>query len=270
MNTAAPLTVAISPCPNDTFIFGAWVLGLVPGPEPNARFFWADVQELNIAASQGRYDVVKMSAAAALNLEDTYEILPCGGAFGSGVGPKLAVRPDSPERLLTVAVPGLDTTAYAVLRCALGHGFAPLPMPFDRVAQAVQSGQADAGLLIHETALVPQRYGLTVRLDLGAWWAEHCAGAPLPLGVIAMRRTLPDALRQKVCDTIRSSLTQARDQRASVWPLICALAQELDNATLEAHIAAYVDALSMDMGQTGQTALSALRTMVRAQSPGCR
>lgn len=267
----APLSVAVSPCPNDTFIFAAWVLGLSPGPGPEPRadacFHWADVQQLNQSAAAGRFDVVKLSAAAALALEDRYEILPCGGAYGTGAGPKLVARPDGPEAPRTVAVPGLDTTAFAVLRAALGPGFTALPMRFDHIAPAVARGGADAGLLIHETALVPERYGLTLRLDLGAWWAGHGGGTPLPLGVIAARRDLPEARRRGVAEAIRASLTLARERREAVWPLVRALARELDDATLEAHIAAYVDDLSLDMGATGRAALDALRALVRANGP---
>jgi 1,4-dihydroxy-6-naphthoate synthase len=260
-DAARPLSVAVSPCPNDTFIFAAWVLGLAPGPQ--ARFHWADVQRLNQDAAAGRFDVVKLSAAAALALEERYAILPCGGAFGTATGPKLVARPDSPQAPATVAVPGLDTTAFAVLRAALGPGFTPLPMRFDRIAAAVARGRADAGLLIHETALVPERHGLTLRLDLGAWWAGHTQGAPLPLGVIAVRRDLPPAARQGAAEAIRASLALARARREAVWPLVRALARELDDPTLEAHIAAYVDDRSLDMGPTGRAALETLRALVR-------
>ncbi|MBU1003856.1 MAG: 1,4-dihydroxy-6-naphthoate synthase [Proteobacteria bacterium] len=260
----APLTVAISPCPNDTFIFGAWVQGLIPDclGRP-VRFVWADVEELNNAAEQGRFDVLKLSAAAALDLEDSYEILSAGAAFGVGAGPKLLVRPDSPRQLRTIAVPGLKTTAFAVLRAALGHDFSPVPMLFSDIVDAVSQGQTDAGLVIHETALVHDRYGLELRLDLGAWWAEHGAGTPMPLGVIAARRSLPEDLRRAVTQTIRASLEHAHRHRASIWPLIHSLAQELDNDTLCAHIEAYVTEMSLKMGPRGVLALDRLRAITQ-------
>lgn len=260
----APLTVAISPCPNDTFIFAAWVQGLIPDHLGlPVRFTWADVEELNNAAAQGRFDVLKLSAAAALALEDQYEILPSGAAFGAGAGPKLLARPDSPKRLKTIAVPGLKTTAFAVLRAALGHDFTPVPMLFSDIVDAVSQGRADAGLVIHETALVHDRYGLELRLDLGAWWAENGAGTPMPLGVIAARRSLPEALRQGVARTIRASLKHARRDRASIWPLVRSLAQELDDTTLCAHIEAYVTGMSLEMGPEGALALDRLKGLTQ-------
>lgn len=258
------LSVAISPCPNDTFIFAAWVLGLVPGVAGRpARFGWADVEELNDAAENGRYDVVKLSAAAALHLEGDYEILASGAAFGAGAGPKLVALPDAPEHPATVAVPGLRTTALAVLRGALPKPFTPVPMLFSDVAAAVAQGRADAGLLIHETALVPERHGLELRLDLGRWWNDHAGGTPLPLGVIAAKRSLPEAVRRGAETAIRASLEHARTRSSDIRPLVRALAQELDDATLDAHIAAYVNDMSLDMGKRGHEALALLARMSR-------
>jgi len=262
-----PLTVAISPCPNDTFIFGAWVLGLVPEvPGFPARFMWADVEELNRLAGEGAYSVLKVSAAHALSLEPRYRILSSGAAFGEGDGPKLVVRKDFSQEIKTIAVPGPHTTAYALLRAAKGPDFTALPMVYDQVAQAVASGLADAGLLIHETALVPERYGLLVRLDLGQWWAGKTGGVPLPLGVIVAGREFSPETSARIDRTIRDSLTFARQNREAVWPLARALARELDDETLEAHIRAYVNDMSLDMGEAGREALSRLEEM-RGRTP---
>lgn len=264
-----PLTVAVSPCPNDTIIFAAWALGLVPEiAGVSVRFLWEDVQTLNDWAAGRdpagvRPDVIKLSAAAALALPD-HVILDAGAAFGLGCGPKLVARPDSGwERFVepVVAVPGLATTAAALTRLALGRAgrpYRPLPLPYDRVKDAVLSGQADAGVLIHETALVWERHGLALVLDLGKWWDEHTEGLPLPLGVIAARREIGETLIAAVDAQIRESLAAAQADRAKVWPLVRALAQELDDATLEAHIQAYVSPLSRSMGDAGRRALAAL------------
>ncbi|NJB68214.1 1,4-dihydroxy-6-naphthoate synthase [Desulfobaculum xiamenense] len=267
MNT--PLSVAISPCPNDTFIFAAWILGLVPERLSRpVRFFWADVEELNQSAAAGRHDVIKLSAAAALALSDDYEILPSGAAFGHGAGPKLVTRPDAPATLRTIAVPGLHTTAYTVLRAALPQGFTPVPMLFSDIVDAVREGRVDAGLVIHETALVYARHGLELRMDLGAWWNAQGVSAPIPLGVIAARRDLPPEDRDAVVATIRASLAHARAARADIWPLVRTLAQELDDETLERHIAAYVNDLSDDMGEAGRAALDLLSRLASGASIG--
>ncbi|GAB1409062.1 1,4-dihydroxy-6-naphthoate synthase [Desulfovibrionales bacterium] len=254
------LSVAISPCPNDTFIFGSWILGHVPGPQnQDSRFFWHDVQELNQGALHGAWDIVKVSAATAVRLTDKYCILSCGGAFGLEHGPKLVIRADFDAQPRTIAVPGLDTTAMCVLRAALGPGFTPVPMIFHAIVQAVLSGEVDAGLLIHETALVYDQYGLKLHTDLGQWWHTATNNLPLPLGCIVLRNSL-QTLRPAVEATIRASILRARTHPHDTSPLVAALARELDEATLRRHIAAYVNDFSLDMGALGQAALSTLQT----------
>ncbi|MBC7354731.1 MAG: 1,4-dihydroxy-6-naphthoate synthase [Desulfomicrobiaceae bacterium] len=249
------MNVAISPCPNDTWIFGSWILGRVPGPA--ARFFWHDVQELNERAAQGCFDVIKVSAAAALGLAE-YHILSCGGAFGLEHGPKLVTRTPPPKHLQRIAVPGLATTAYRLLRAALGPEFEAVPTIFHAIPEMVQTGAVDAGLVIHETALIYARLGLTLALDLGQWWREVSHGLPIPLGVIAMDRKHPPEARAAVEDAIRKSLTFARSHPEAVMPLVRSLAQELDAPTLANHIAAYANDLSLDMGEAGRAALTLL------------
>ena len=257
-----PLSVAISPCPNDSFIFGAWVLGLTASPAGHdCRFFWHDVQELNQGALTGAWDVVKVSAATALRLGDAYTILPCGGAFGLEHGPKLVTRRDFSGTLRRVAVPGLDTTATLVLRAALGGNFVPVPMIFHAIVEAVRSGDVDAGLLIHETALIHDRYDLALRLDLGHWWREHTGALPFPLGCIVARTELGADVHACITESIRASILHARARQDSVMPFIASLARELDAATLEQHIAAYVNEFSMDMGSDGLAAFNTLQTL---------
>jgi 1,4-dihydroxy-6-naphthoate synthase len=255
------LTVAVSPCPNDTFIFGAWVLGLTPPPAGlDSRFFWHDVQELNQGAFAGSWDVIKVSAATALRLQDRFAVLPCGGAFGLEHGPKLVTRRDFRGEPRRIAVPGLDTTAMCVLNAALQGRFTPVPMIFHSIVDAVLGGEVDAGLLIHETALVHDRYDLTLHTDLGDWWRRHTDGLPLPLGCIVARNELGKEVHEAVSDCIRASILHARSDGPSVMPFIASLARELDEVTLAQHIAAYVNDFSLDMGPDGQAALNMLQT----------
>lgn len=267
------LTVAVSPCPNDTTIFGAWMLGLAPDA-PAADFVFLDVENLNEAARDGRFDVIKVSAAVGLAVTDTCRILPSGAAFGLGIGPKLAVpeglsasrRPD------TVVVPGLLTTAARLLRAALadpavaavpgmpGPDAAFVPARYDQVAATARDRGA-AALLIHETALAPERHGLRRILDLGRWWDDTTGGLPVPLGVIVGRKRLGDGTLRAVARTIAASLETALADPAAVAPLVSALAIEKDGGIVTAHIQAYVNDLSRDMGASGQKALETLAAM---------
>ncbi|WP_244147277.1 1,4-dihydroxy-6-naphthoate synthase [Desulfonatronovibrio hydrogenovorans] len=254
------LRAAISPCPNDTFIFGAWILGLVGDiPGVRTRFGWEDVQTLNEMAGQDQADLIKVSAVTALGLEHRYALLRAGGAFGLEHGPKLVVLRGAGSKPARVAVPGLQTTAYALLRAAVDHDFQTVPMPFDRIPGAVSRQEVDAGLLIHETALVHKALGFEVLLDLGDWWREKTSGLPLPLGMIVIRKDLGREMKTEAEEIIRRSISAAGEKRTVVDPLIRQLARELDPLVIEQHIRAYVNRFSLDTGQEGGLALARLR-----------
>lgn len=253
------LSVAISPCPNDSFIFGSWILGHTPLSAYDCRFFWHDVQELNTKALAQTWSVTKVSAATAIRLQASHQILSCGGAFGLEHGPKLVVRQGYTGAIQTIAVPGLDTTALLILKAALEHDFTPIPMVFHAIVQAVQSGAVDAGLLIHETALIYDRYGLDLCLDLGHWWQEYTGHLPLPLGAIVMPKASGPALIAQVQETICASIHQAREKPEIIMPLVAGLAQELDAIILEQHIKAYVNDFSLEMGSSGLRAFTVLQ-----------
>ncbi|GAB6059271.1 1,4-dihydroxy-6-naphthoate synthase [Desulfonatronum parangueonense] len=258
-----PLTVGISPCPNDTFIFGSWILGrceFVTGRD--ASFIWDDVQQLNESAARGKYDLIKVSAAQALLLRDQYAILRSGGAFGLEHGPKLvASAPTVPK---TIAVPGLQTTAAALLRQAWPEPAQLIPMRYDQIVDQVRRGRVDAGLLIHESALLLREYGLVCLLDLGQWWKDRSGDLPLPLGCILARKDLDSDMLEAAARQIQLSLEHATAHPEAVWPLVQGLAQELDDVVLQAHIRAYVNNFSRDMGEAGKSALRFLGECVRS------
>lgn len=270
------VSIAISPCPNDVIIFGPWLLGRVTLPGHRIGVAFKDVETLNAAALAGSYDIVKISAAVAPHIAGDYTILPSGAAFGFGAGPKLVVREGYHGRPDTVAVPGLRTTAAALLREALqedrpelpaaGAGF--VPMRYDRIIAAVVSGEVDAGLLIHESALAATEHGLRIVLDLGSWWRDRVPDTPVPLGVIAARTSLGRETVAAIGDVIRRSLTASRADPGLTAPLALLFAREKNQAVIEAHIKAYVGPLSLDMGETGLRALGVLAGMKSCRAGG--
>lgn len=270
------LSVAISPCPNDVVIFGAWILGRVGLPGTRATFAFEDVETLNEAALAGSHDIVKVSAAMAAPLAATYAVLPSGAAFGFGAGPKLVVKKDFSGRPRTVAVPGLRTTAATLLRAALAPDVPDLPPPdapflpvrYDAIVDAVRSGQAEAGLLIHETALAAADHGLRLLLDLGQWWEGLLPGVPVPLGVILAKKSLGETRLAALGELLRQSLLTARATPELVAPLARLLAREKNEAVIKAHIKAYVGELSLCMGETGVRALSRLAKLADLAKSG--
>ncbi|MEV7228895.1 1,4-dihydroxy-6-naphthoate synthase [Polymorphospora sp. NPDC051019] len=253
------ISLAISPCPNDTFVFHALVHGLVPGA-PAVDVTYADVDVTNTAAERGAYDIVKVSYAALPWLLDDYELLPCGGALGRGCGPLLLARTDAATTDLTgatVAVPGDRTTAYLLFRLwAADHPPARIEVvPFHEIMPGVAAGRYDAGLVIHEARFTYPRYGLTALVDLGEWW-ENDTGLPIPLGAILARRGAVDPVA--AAGWIRESVRQAWADPAASRDYVMAHAQEMEPDVTDRHIALYVNDFTADLGRDGHAAVDAL------------
>lgn len=280
------LSLAISPCPNDTFAFHALVHGLVAGA-PAIDVTYADVDVTNTASLDGRFDLVKVSYAALPWLLDQYALLPCGGALGRGCGPLVLIRDDAgqagptdssqaattgsdagrigatpagdPARLAgaTVAVPGDRTTAYLLFRLwAAGHDPAKIEIvPFHEIMPGVADGRFDAGLVIHEARFTYPRYGLTALVDLGDWW-EHSTGHPIPLGAILAHRDRVDAAR--AAEWVRASVRQAWAAPAASEPYVLEHAQEMEPGVVAQHIALYVNDFTENLGDAGYAAIRTL------------
>lgn len=267
-----PLSLAFSPCPNDTFIFYAWVHGLVPEAPP-VRPVLADIDRLNGMALGGETEVTKLSFGALAHVRDRYALLHAGGALGRGCGPLLVVREDSPARRAEdvvdgpLAVPGELTTAALLLRLRLPEAERVVVMPFDEIMGAVSGGWVQAGAIIHEGRFTYPGYGLRCLQDLGEWW-EHSTGLPIPLGGIAVRRDLGLDGAAAVEKAVRSSVEFAWAHPESTVEYVRSNAQELDDGVCREHIALYVNEFSCDYGEEGRAAIEVLLTRAAGLGPG--
>jgi len=263
----APLTLGYSPCPNDTFIF----CGLTQGKIPlrHLRFvppLLEDVETLNSWAMQTRLDVTKLSFHAFGHLQDQYTLLDSGAALGRGCGPLLVTAGASGDPAAwTVAIPGRLTTAALLLRLFFRQPCRMVVMRFDQIMDAVLSGEADAGVIIHESRFTYQARGLRCVQDLGAWWEEE-TGLPIPLGCIAARRSLASALTDATEQAIAQSIRWAQTHPADCLGYIRQHAQELDEAVTAAHISLYVNEFSLSLGEEGRAAVQEL--LRRGQEAG--
>ncbi|MER7752647.1 1,4-dihydroxy-6-naphthoate synthase [Kitasatospora sp. NPDC097643] len=269
---AERLSIAYSPCPNDTFVFHAWAHGLVPGADaPEVTF--ADIDVTNGMAERGELDVLKISYGALPWVLDEYTLLPCGGALGRGCGPLVLTRPGngSPADLAgkTVAVPSERSTAYLLFRLwaatAVPGGFGEIVvLPFHEIMPAVRDGRVDAGLVIHEARFTYQQYGLHSLADMGeAWEAE--TGLPIPLGAIVAKRSLGAERLRALTDTVRASVRQAWADPAASRDYVLAHAQEMDPDVAQQHIGLYVTEFTEDLGAEGYAAVRALLTRAAAE-----
>jgi 1,4-dihydroxy-6-naphthoate synthase len=229
------LSLAISPCPNDTFIFCAMA------SSGGYRLTLDDVESLNQRAESGEFDVTKISVAAYGRIRDEYVLVRAGGAAGFGVGPLLvAARQREPGG--RIAIPGERTTA-ALLLGMLGQ-FDTVPMRFDEIEGAVLTGAVDCGLLIHEGRFTYADKGLVKLADLGEVW-EQRMHAPLPLGAIAVRRALGREVARTVDAEIRASLQHAWSDPAACAEFVRQNAQEMSPEVTQSHIDLYVNDYSM-------------------------
>jgi 1,4-dihydroxy-6-naphthoate synthase len=267
-----PLVLAYSSCPNDTFIFYAWVHGLLAGAPP-VREELEDIDTLNGLALEGKADVVKVSMYAFARMRNQYALLHSGGAMGRGCGP-LVVAPKN-SRLqpapnvqrvsaladglgrARVAIPGELTTAAMLADLFSGGLSRALIMPFDAIMPAVANGEVDAGVIIHEGRFTYGAYGLRRLVDLGEWW-EDFTGLPLPLGGIAVRRTLADGVKAEIDRAVRASVEHGLANPEATAEYVRAHAQEIDPVVCQQHIDLYVNDFSVDYGAEGEEAIRRL------------
>ncbi|MBQ1163227.1 1,4-dihydroxy-6-naphthoate synthase [Streptomyces sp. A73] len=260
----APLTIAYSPCPNDTFVFDAWAHGRVPdAAAPEVTF--ADIDVTNGMAERGELDVLKVSYAVLPWVLEEYALLPCGGALGRGCGPLVLTREAGEPAALSgkrVAVPSERSTAYLLFRLwaateVPGGVGEIVVLPFHEIMPAVRDGAVAAGLVIHEARFTYQEYGLHSLADMGEHW-EATTGLPIPLGAIIAKRSLGAERLRALADTISTSVRMAWKDPSVSKPYVLEHAQEMDPAVAEQHIGLYVNEFTEELGADGYAAVRGL------------
>ncbi|MCM3342770.1 1,4-dihydroxy-6-naphthoate synthase [Paenibacillus sp. MER TA 81-3] len=257
------MNIAFSPCPNDTFVFHAWVHGLVPGA-PQLDVTYADIDITNgLAASGQGPEVLKVSYAALPWVLSEYALLPCGGALGRGCGPLVLTKSGSNDPAALsgrrVAVPSERSTAYLLFRLWAAQNVPGgvgdiVVMPFNEIMPAVRNGDIDAGLVIHEARFTYHNYGLTLLADMGNWW-EADTGLPIPLGAIIARRSMDLAA---ITNWTRASVEYAWAHPEASRDYILRHAQEMNPEVAQAHINLYVNEFTRNLGEDGYGAITAL------------
>jgi 1,4-dihydroxy-6-naphthoate synthase len=256
------LTLAFSPCPNDCFIFDALVHNRIDLEGLEFVVHLGDVEALNLAAFAEEVDITKLSFHAYAHCADRYVLLDAGSALGRNCGPLLISRRPIPVEevgtgALRIAIPGKYTTANFLLGYAFPRAQDKTELLFSDVEGAVIDGRYDAGLIIHENRFTYEARGLRKIIDLGEYW-ESTTGAPIPLGGIVIRRSLPDIIKQKVNRILRRSVEYAFAHREASRPYVRAHAQEMSEEVMYKHIDLYVNEYSIDLGDEGRGAVELL------------
>jgi 1,4-dihydroxy-6-naphthoate synthase len=250
------ITVAHSPDSDDAFMFYGLASGAIDAEGFEIEQVLADIETLNRAAFEGRYEVTAVSFHAYAHLTDRYALLPHGASMGDGYGPMVVVRRDGPASLegVTVAIPGTLTSAWLALQ--MYHpGLAHTVMPFDEILEAVRDGKVEAGLIIHEGQLTYADEGLSKLVDLGEWWAERTGGLPLPLGGNVIRRDLGAEVMRRVSRLLHASIKHALDHREDAVEYAEQFGRGLDRARTDRFVGMYVNQLTLDYGDRGRAAV---------------
>lgn len=259
------VSLAYSPCPNDTFMFFHIARKRLSPPGVRFATHLRDIETLNRMSLDGVFDVSKVSFHTYLRIRGAYRLLNSGAALGYGCGPVVVSRERRTPNSLAgcaIAVPGELTTGHLLLRLWMPAADTIRFAKYDRILPLLREGVIDAGVIIHESRFVYEQAGMHLVKDLGRWWEEE-TGLPIPLGGIVAHRRLGDNLINAIDAAIRTSILQARHAPEDTMPYVRRLAQEVEDDVLRLHIRTFVNEFSMDLGETGRQAVARLETMAR-------
>jgi len=255
-------TLGFSPCPNDTFIFDALVNDKIDTEGFEFEVHLEDVQTLNNRAIEKKLDISKISYGVLPLVSNNYVVLNSGGALGKGVGPLLIANKEIPHvnsaiPNLTVAIPGINTTAHMLFSYAFPQAKNKKFLVFNQIEDAVLSGKVDAGVIIHEGRFTYQDKGLVKLMDLGEYWEKE-TGAPIPLGGIIIKKEFGKEVHQKLQRLIRKSVEYSFSNYPAISPYISMHSQEMSEDVMRKHIDLYVNNFSIDLGKEGKLAVNKL------------
>src|SRR4051794_2393294 len=259
-------TLGHSPDPDDAFMFYAMAENKIDLRGYRFEHRLEDIQTLNERALRGELHISAISIHAYASVSHQYALLPCGASMGDGYGPMivatkatgLSSNPTDTEvrewmRGRTIAIPGLMTSAYLALRLYLGD-FESIVVPFDQIFDAVRSGRADAGLIIHEGQLTYARSGFQKIVDLGEWWKRE-TGLPLPLGGNVLRKDIPRQVQRDLVAILGESIEYGLNHRAAAVTHSMPYARDMDEQLAGKFIGMYVNDYTLDYGEAGRAAI---------------
>ncbi|MDA1275293.1 MAG: ABC transporter substrate-binding protein [Verrucomicrobia bacterium] len=255
------ITLGHSPDPDDAFMFYALARELIPCDEFRFEHVLQDIQTLNERATRGELDITAISIHAYAYVSEHYALLPNGASMGDGYGPILVAKQRYTKEEITrlrIAIPGRMTSAFLALQIWLNKPASELSLqivPFDQILNVVESGAADAGLVIHEGQLTYERQGLVLCEDLGVWWGQENEGLPLPLGGNVIHKRFDPAIRRRISDILRTSIQYALDHRESAVKHSLQYGRGLDWKDADRFVGMYVNHWTVDYGEKGRESI---------------
>jgi 1,4-dihydroxy-6-naphthoate synthase len=250
------LTLAFSPCPNDTFIFDALVNNKIDTKGFEFEVVLADVETLNQDAIEQRFDISKISYGVFHKVMKDYLILNSGSALGTGVGP-LLISKDVPETIIIenqlIAIPGENTTANFLFSTAYPNAKNKVFLRYDEIEEFVLSNKG-LGVIIHENRFTYADKGMHRIIDLGDYW-ENKTQSPIPLGGIVMKRNIDNVIQREIDGLIKQSIEFAFSNYPMLADYVIKHAQEMSEDVMRNHIDLYVNDYSISLGKKGRSAI---------------
>jgi 1,4-dihydroxy-6-naphthoate synthase len=266
------LTLGHSPDPDDAFMFYGLAKDLIPTKGFRFEHILQDIQTLNERATRGELDITAVSIHAYAYVSDNYALLPSGASMGDGYGPMLVARQKFSKEEIgrkRIAVPGTMTSAFLALQLWLGKpakAFDFIVVPFDQIFQAVRTGAAEVGLIIHEGQLTYQNEGLVVCQDLGVWWGQENDGLPLPLGGNVIHKRFEPPVRKIISDVLTASIQFSLDHRSEAVQHALQYARDMGRDLADKFVGMYVNHWTLDYGERGRDSIQ--RFLGRAYEQG--
>ena len=274
-------TLGHSPDPDDAFMFYAIAKSKINLRGYRFEHRLEDIQTLNERARRGELHISAISVHAYAYVTEKYALLPWGASMVDGYGPLIVRKQQSSDTVTrrnssgstlerfnasmsdhdirellhdcTIAIPGKLTSAFLALQLFLGE-FDFTVVPFDRIFDAVRTGRADAGLIIHEGQLTYAQSGFEKIVDLGDWWKRQ-TGLPLPLGGNVVRKDIPLPVRRDLTEIIRESIEYGLMHRDEAVTYSLAFAREMNQQLAGKFIGMYVNNFTRDYGDVGRAAI---------------
>jgi len=265
--TDRTITVGHSPDPDDAFMFYGLASGNVRIPGIRIEHVLQDIQTLNERSTRSELDVTAISAHAYASVADRYRVMRTGASMGERYGPVLisrTCRTLDELRGRTVATPGPLTTATLLFR-TFTEGIGHVDMPFDAIMGAVDRGEADGGVIIHEGQITYAALGYHKVVDFGELWDDRTKGLPLPLGLDVVRSDLGDDLAHRLSDGLRESIAYGYAHQDESIPYALRWGRGIERTLGEKFVRMYVSALTIDMGERGKQALDELYRAAHAR-----
>ena len=265
------LTLGFSPCPNDTFIFDALVNKKIDTEGLEFDVVLEDVETLNKWSFEKKIDITKLSYPAFFQNLDKYVLLNSGAALGKGVGPLLISKHNIQHSTFNfqqaaIALPGKNTTANLLFSFAYPAAKNKKHMIFSAIEESVLNEQTELGVIIHENRFTYQQKGLNKVTDLGEYW-EQKMNAPIPLGGIAVKRSIDKEISLKIDRLITKSIEFAFSNYPLITDYVKQHSQEMSEDVMRQHIELYVNNFSIDLGNDGKQAIETLYKIAATQLP---